>query len=58
MHGWDKVSPIDKGQHDIVPISTKSVDKLQQLKGPMEGCSYRPQASRKGNGFWLLTGPG
>jgi len=28
-HGWDKSSPVDKGHHDIVPISTKSVDKLQ-----------------------------
>jgi len=39
MHGWGKVSPIDKGQHDIAPISTKSIDKLQQLKGPTEGCT-------------------
>jgi len=28
MHGWDKVLLINKGQHDIVPISTKPVDKL------------------------------
>jgi len=39
MHGWDKVLLINKGQHDIVPISTKSVNKLQQLKGPTEGCT-------------------
>ncbi len=46
-HGWDKTSPIDKGRHDIVPISTESVDKLQQLKGPTEGCAEHRNLERE-----------
>jgi len=46
-HGWDKTSPIDKGHHDIVPISTKSMDKLQMLKGPMEDCADHKSLERE-----------
>jgi len=57
MHGWDKVLPVDKGQCNIAPISTKSVDKLQQLKGPMEGCTYHKNLEKEmGFGHWQVLG--
>ena len=46
-HGWDKSSPIDKGRHDIVPVSTESVDKLQMLKGPAEGSADHKNLKRE-----------
>jgi len=47
MHGWDKTSPINKGQHNIVPISIESMDKLQQLKGPTEGLTEHKNLERE-----------
>ena len=46
-HGWDKSSPINKGCHDIVPISTESVDKLQMLKGPTEDSADHKSLERE-----------
>jgi len=45
-HGWNQPSPNEKDCHDITPISSESIDKLQQ-KGHIKGTANHKQIEQE-----------
>jgi len=46
-HGWRLPSLNENDRHNIAPISPETIDKLQWLKGAMEGTAKHKQIKKK-----------
>jgi len=56
-HGWSQPSPNEKDRHDVAPISSEVIDRLQQLKGTIEGTLEHKEIEKEvGFGYRQVLG--